>query len=100
MTAAICSARRLRQSAALYMPEPDQLFRRQAKYAEMERITRFVSNALPGRPPGQRSADYHAFPDAARRIADVPRDIPLIAQLHNPVDRANFQLGCTTAAGP
>lgn len=62
--------------------------------------SRFVSNALPGRPPGQRSADYPACPDAARRIADVLRDIPLIWQLCNPGDRANFQLGCRTAAGP
>lgn len=89
--AATCLACWSRHNAALHVPKPDRFFRPQTHYAEMDRVTRFVCNALPGRRLGQRSADYQAFPDAARRIADVLHDIPLVVQLSNSVDRANFQ---------
>src|SRR3546814_10961579 len=48
----------------------------------------FFRGAAPGQLPGEKSADYLAHPDAARRIADLLPDIPLVVQLRNPVDRA------------
>lgn len=39
----------------------------------------------PFRRPEQKSTDCIASPDAARRIADVLRDIPLFAQLLDPL---------------
>ena len=39
----------------------------------------------PFRRPEQKSTDYIASPDAARRIADVLRDVPLFAQLLDPL---------------
>ena len=78
----------LRQNPAIYLPEVEPHFFSSEYDRGFEWYSHFFRDAPPGHLPGDKSADYLAHPDAARRIADLLPDIPLIVQLRNPVDRA------------
>lgn len=78
----------LQRHPALYLPDPEPHFFSSEYHRGFGWYGQFFRDTPPGHLPGEKSADYLAHPDAARRIADLLPEIPLIVQLRNPVDRA------------
>lgn len=78
----------LRHNPALYLPPVEPRFFSVKFQQGFGWYSQFFREAGAGHLPGEKSTDYFAHPDAARRIADLLPDIPLIVQLRNPVDRA------------
>src|SRR3546814_14839387 len=78
----------LQQNPAVYLPDPEPHYFSSEFHRGLSWYGEFFRGAAPGQLPGEKSADYLAHPDAARRIADLLPDIPLVVQLRNPVDRA------------
>lgn len=78
----------LRHNPALYLPAIEPHFFSVKFQQGFGWYSQFFREAGAGHLPGEKSTDYFAHPDAARRIADLLPDIPLIVQLRNPVDRA------------
>lgn len=78
----------LRHNPALYLPHVEPHFFSSQFSRGFVWYSQFFRDAGPAQRPGEKSSDYFAHPDAARRIADLLPDVPLIVQLRNPVDRA------------
>ncbi|MBB4640707.1 sulfotransferase domain-containing protein [Rhizorhapis suberifaciens] len=78
----------LRHNPALFLPPIEPHFFSVKFRQGFSWYSQFFREAGAGQLPGEKSTDYLAHPDAARRIAELLPDIPLIVQLRNPVDRA------------
>ncbi|MCF8708244.1 sulfotransferase [Rhizorhapis sp. SPR117] len=78
----------LQHNPAVFLPDPEPHFFSSEYDRGFDWYGQFFRDAAPGQLPGEKSADYLAHPDAARRIAEAVPDIALVVQLRNPVDRA------------
>ncbi|MBK5264133.1 MAG: sulfotransferase [Alphaproteobacteria bacterium] len=78
----------LQHNPAVFLPDPEPHFFSSEYDRGFDWYCKFFRDAAPGQLPGEKSADYLAHPDAARRVAEAVPDIPLVVQLRNPVDRA------------
>lgn len=78
----------LQQHPAIYLPGPEPHYFSQDYERGVEHYRSLFAAAEPGQLLGEKSADYFAHPDAARRLAAVMPDARLVLQLRNPVDRA------------
>lgn len=78
----------LRQHPDVFMPttEPHYFSTHHAK--GLGWYLDWFRRASPGQIVGEKSADYLAHPQAARRIAALKPEMRLVAQLRNPVERA------------
>src|SRR3546814_12979249 len=73
------------QNPAVYLPDPEPHYFSSEFHRGLSWYGEFFRGAAPGQLPGEKSADYLAHPDAARRIADLLPDIPLVV----PIGRAS-----------
>jgi hypothetical protein len=81
-------AHQLREHPDIYMPGPEpHYFSREFGRGD-EWYAGLFAEAGPDQLIGEKSADYLAHPDAARRMAELLPDARLVAQLRNPIDRA------------
>mgnify|MGYP003386132614 FL=1 len=81
-------AHQLQQHPKVFLPGPEPHFF-STEYGRGVEWYRSWFNAAPsGSVVGEKSADYLAHPEAAKRMFDILPSARLIAQLRNPVDRA------------
>src|SRR3546814_14583551 len=78
----------LQQNPAVYLPDPEPHYFSSEFHRGLSWYGEFFRGAAPGQLPGEKSADYLAHPDAARRIAALPPDPPWFVQHRIPLDRA------------
>jgi Sulfotransferase family len=79
----------LQVNPALYMPDPEpHYFSSEFDRGEDYYSHFFAEAAGTGRMLGEKSADYLAHPEAARRMAAMLPDARLVVQFRNPVERA------------
>ncbi len=78
----------LQQSPSIFLPDPEPHFFTREYHRGFDWYAGFFRDAKPGQLVGEKTADYLANPDAAERIAAVLPDVPLVAQLRDPVARA------------
>src|SRR3546814_13764097 len=64
----------LQQNPAVYLPDPEPHYFSSEFHRGLSWYGEFFRGAAPGQLPGEKSADYLAHPDAARRIADLLPD--------------------------
>lgn len=81
-------AHQLRQHPDIYLPGPEPHYFSSEYGRGADWYAGLFKKAAPHQMIGEKSADYLAHPDAARRMAALLPDIPLIVQLRNPVERA------------
>lgn len=78
----------LRHHPALWLPSAEPHFFSSEYARGLDWYRSLFADAPAARIVGEKSADYLAHPDAARRIAATLPDIPLVVQLRDPVERA------------
>lgn len=78
----------LQQCPRIYLPDPEPHFFTREYHRGFDWYAGFFRDARPGQLVGEKTADYLANPDAAKRIAAVLPGAPLVAQLRDPVSRA------------
>lgn len=94
----------LAANPAIFIPGPEPHYFSREFGRGLEFYRTFFAEAAPGVILGEKSADYLAHPHAPSRIHDLLPQVPLVAQLRNPVERAYsdykmlFRRG--TLAGP
>lgn len=81
-------AYQLRQHPDIYMPGPEPHYFSSRYERGADWYAGLFQKAAPHQMIGEKSADYLAHPEAARRMAALLPDIPLVVQLRNPVERA------------
>ena len=80
---------RLQDNPAVFLPDPEPHYFSTGYEQGEESYHSFFKDRPPAaRVIGEKSADYLAHPEAARRIAAMLPDARLIVQLRNPVERA------------
>ncbi|RPF71169.1 sulfotransferase family protein [Aurantiacibacter spongiae] len=72
----------------IFLPAPEPHYFSQDYERGLDYYRGFFSDAREGQLIGEKSADYLAHPDAARRLADVLPEARLVVQLRDPVARA------------
>jgi Sulfotransferase family len=82
------TAHQLRVRPGLFLPGPEPHYFSTEFHRGPEWYARRFDAAPPGSMIGEKSADYLAHPEAARRIADALPGVRLIVQLRDPVARA------------
>lgn len=80
--------KQLSANPALFLPAPEPHYFSTEYARGPDWYARFFLNAPDGVMIGEKSADYLAHPEAAKRIAADAPGVKLIAQLRNPIDRA------------
>lgn len=78
----------LRQHPEVFMPTTEPHFFSTHHDKGLGCYVEHFRSAPPGQIVGEKSADYLAHPQAARRIAELVPAVRLVAQLRNPVERA------------
>ena len=81
-------AHQLREHPDVYMPGPEPHFFSTEFGRGNDWYASLFAKAGPHQIVGEKSADYLAHPDAARRISELLPQARLIVQLRNPVERA------------
>lgn len=81
-------AHQLRERDDVFLPGPEPHFFSRAFDRGEEYYASLFADARGDQLIGEKSADYLAHPDAARRIAAMLPDVQLIVQLRNPIERA------------
>lgn len=78
----------LQRHEGIFLPGPEPHYFSREYHRGPDWYARFFAAAKAGQRRGEKTADYLADPNAARRIARVVPRIPMIVQLRDPVDRA------------
>jgi hypothetical protein len=78
----------LRQNPDVFLPGPEPHYFSTEFHRGPDWYEGFFLNAAKGQAVGEKSADYLAHPEAARRIAQRLPGVRLIVQLRNPIERA------------
>ncbi len=78
----------LARNPRLFVPGPEPHFFSSEYHRGSDWYSEFFEEAEEGAVIGEKSADYLAHAEAARRISAMLPDVRLVAQLRNPIDRA------------